>query len=312
MSSFKAHYTADPNSKVMRLAVTPSPVELSPREPAVPYIKAALREYIGLHTNIRLRKLLAEDRSTEIFENYTAGLSHITRMRKMRTVQPELCIPRNDWMQHENWSLNKQMTSYHIPIRSKMQQCLRELVMCFDAIGRSGEIVQLGGEQLEIMSDNIASAFKAFRMCIMVLSGHADKEEHNTFPSLMHFFPKVDIKDMFDSHEGLDSAAEAVRDMFSELISHLAKGAVSTHKSNAHKQLADLIDAAMQFDAHLNQHLGEEEELAVPMSLVAPDALHKSWPFSPEIEGQDFMKQQMAHWSRDPESTLGPKRQSRL
>ena len=169
----------------------------------------------------------------------------------------------------------------------------------------------LGGEeQLEAMRGRVASAFQAFRMCTMVLGGHAGKEERNTFPAMMHWFPKVDMKDMFDTHEDLDHAADAVGAMFGRLQAHLdgdggaEGGCGSSSSSSAHELLADLVDAALQFDAQLNQHLGEDEELLVPMSLVMPDALHQSWPFSPEVEGQDFARQQAAHWSRDPDSTL--------
>lgn len=317
MSSFKAHYTADPNSKVLRFAVTsyPQTPATAPTPTAVhtPYIKKALCDYIGIHCDAQLQSILSEDRSTQIFEHYSPSLAHVARMKKLRTVQPELCIPRGEWLSHENWSLNKQMTSYHIPIRSKMQASLVELVSCYDEVGREGEAVDLGlggEEQLEVMRGRVASAFQAFRMCTMVLGGHAGKEERNTFPAMMHWFPKVDMKDMFDTHEDLDHAADAVGAMFGRLQAHLdgdggAKGDCgSSSSSSAHELLADLVDAALQFDAQLNQHLGEEEELLVPMSLVMPEALHQSWPFSPEVEGLDFARQQAAHWSRDPDSTL--------
>merc|ERR1712137_1091334 len=101
-------------------------------------------------------------------------------------------------MGHESWGVNKQMTAYHVPIRKKMQQAIVQLVRVYH--GSSAIRNDDFGLGRANMKEQIKTAEKQFAMAMMVLSGHVVKEEGGTFPALAHFFPRVDMNDLYDTH----------------------------------------------------------------------------------------------------------------
>jgi hypothetical protein len=276
MGRYASHYTTDPLAVVV---TDPMHSVNSARK----YQKRSLNDILDQPSMDLLNNVLAQKRQEEIFYGFVPSPMHQARMAKLPL---ELRIPRESWVDHGHWSLNKQMTAYHVPIRWKMQQVIAQLVACY----HSNDAIAIDfGRSRPAMEEQLADANRVFSLCMMVLSGHVVKEEGGTFPSLGHFFPHVDMSDMYDTHRELEDADEKVKSLFVEVEQNIS-----------HDLVAKLIQEVVHFDALLNQHLGEEEELVVPMSLLAPDAMHKTWPFSPETVEQSFVQQYAHHFVIDP------------
>ena len=112
-SKILLHFTSDPRSKLFS--------ESGPAPTAWPPVRAELADALDHADWVRLRVTLAEDRTVELYHNFTRSVGHCERMRRMPY---SLRHPREVWRSHPHWRLNKQMTAYHVPIRLRMQRVL--------------------------------------------------------------------------------------------------------------------------------------------------------------------------------------------
>lgn len=242
---------------------------------------ATLRNLVGI---------ISEDRTEEIYWNYTVSMPHKLRMSKLSA---DLLIPRGEWTSHPMWSKNKQMTAYHVPIRRKMQQSIAQLVSCYHEHSAWSEE----------MREQIEDAQATFSMCMMILAGHVESEEATTFKLMRQRFTKQaeDMSDMYDTHRGLERSEKVLAAHFSDLVTPDELGQVvfgrrTRSKVHSHVWLVQLIKALVGYDRELMQHFGEEEELVVPMNLTEPEATHSiAWPVVPETAGEGGLPVEDAH-----------------
>lgn len=298
MNDYALHYTNDPDSLICSIIHTHH-VKIK-KNSSYTHIDKHHTDLSHEHVK-RLKDLLQQNRKDELWCDVVLPYMHSKRMQKTVQLYPELNIPRHKWLDHPHWSLNKQMTAYHVPIRCKMQQCLFHL---WDAWQYTPH-PQNNNVQTQTILQHINYAKNQYRLAITILESHAHKEESHTFPIMVSIFPKLDLYDMYDSHHMMKQKAQIIDNLFDVYIKHLEQNKKSINdNTNHYTYLTTLIEQMFLLDTLLNQHLREEEDLLVPMSLCVPDAMHVSWPFSPETEGCNRVNESLSHWTTDPESVL--------
>ena len=144
MNDYALHYTNDPDS-LIRSIIHTHHVKIknsssythtdkhqdNPKKETIVYPSNPIHQSnpIALsHEHVKqLKDLLQQNRKDELWCDVVLPNMHSKRMQKTTQLYPELNIPRNKWLDHPHWSLNKQMTAYHVPIRCKMQRCFYHL-----------------------------------------------------------------------------------------------------------------------------------------------------------------------------------------
>ena len=299
MNEYALHYTNDPDSLIYSI------IHTHHQNITHGFSDTHIDNY---HTTLshehvkQLKDLLQQNRKDELWCDVVLPYMHSKRMQKTVQLYPELNIPRNRWLDHPHWSLNKQMTAYHVPIRCKMQQCLSHL---WDAWQCTQHSKKKDNVQTPTILQHLNHAQNQYRLAITILESHAHKEESHTFPIMVSIFHKLDLYDMYDSHHMMKQKAQIIDNLFNVYIKHLEQNKRNIHDNANHNiYLTKLIEQMLLLDTFLNQHLHEEEDLLVPMSLCVPDAMHVSWPYSPETEGCNRVNESLSHWTTDPESVL--------
>jgi hemerythrin-like domain-containing protein len=84
-------------------------------------------------------------------------------------------------------------------------------------------------------------------------------EEYSVFPVYRDCFPEVNIDFLYHDHKSLK---EAEHKIVNELEALAQKESVSKD------EIVDCLQQVLDFDDQLMAHLGEEEEIVVPMSLT--------------------------------------------
>ncbi len=100
-----------------------------------------------------------------------------------------------------------------------------------------------------------ADALRIFEYCMQGLAFHVSIEERRLFPMLQREYPSVDVSFLYEDHKHLHKLEDSLK---------------KTLRACAKKDGSSLdaaISSALEFDACLLQHLGEEEEIVVPMML---------------------------------------------
>ena len=122
-------------------------------------------------------------------------------------------------------------------------------------------MVTKGDDSTKMAKQMIQSASSTFRGSMSGLNGHVRIEEYACFPLYKENFPKADISFLYKDHEHLHESEQDVYRAFDELL----KGEATFNNEDA---LLSALNRLLDFDAELIAHLGEEEELVVPMSLT--------------------------------------------
>jgi len=208
----------------------------------------SLEKLLKKPTYIQLQAILSDKRrGQEIYEDYSTSSEHISFISNL---PPELQLPRNEWIKHDHWDVTPLMTSFHVKFRISLQQIIRALVSAY--IGTHG-------------TDVPRAAQNEFSL---ELEKHAHLEEQNIFPVLEELFPKArGMREALQTaHIELEKSETAINNMFSEIDDDKCyKGSLALRK---------LITAMVNYDTQLMQHLGEEEEIVVPMGLAALKMRH--------------------------------------
>ena len=214
---------------------------------------------------------------------YTPGLqvvpntptpAHHQRLKHIYAVQPQLCIPRDMWTTHENWSLNKQMTQYHMPIRRLLHK-----VVCGLCDGYATR--RPVKETTHTFNHTLSEAYTRFQQFECILHQHAEREETHLFRKMSKRFADIDFNILCAAHREIDSCVERVDVLFKHLTQQPAQ---QQHTNGLDASFGLLLVALLELHTRLMDHLNEEEDILVPMSLVQPDAMHDHWPFSPDLE----------------------------
>jgi hypothetical protein len=204
---------------------------------------------LTLTTLDRLQQILRQDRSVLNFIHYETSLEHKKRLAQLAQTAPELydnplITLRSKWFTHTMYRKNSQMPPYHIHFRQELQSVLRALHHAW----ASGQL------------NSIQTARVLFRECMSGLHGHVQIEEYACFPAYARTFPNVNVKFLYEDHVDLHKA---------EVVANKALDkAVTSNVMIEPSDLIQLVRVLLQFDDHLLTHLGEEEEIVVPLSLT--------------------------------------------
>ena len=210
----------------------------------------------------RAQDILSQDRGVLNFEHYVPSPNHIKRMSELKKTAPELydnpsITPRSKWFSHPRYHSNAQMPPFHVHFREEMQYVINEVyeaVVLVSSAKRMNRRKQLG---------KIQSALSDFQSCMRGLNGHVSIEEYACFPLYEREFPTVDIKFLYTDHKDLHRDEESVTRALQNALR-------KDHEDNLapSREMIGLLQTVVDFDAHLMAHLGEEEELVVPLSLT--------------------------------------------
>jgi Hemerythrin HHE cation binding domain len=204
----------------------------------------------------RVNSILSQDRRVQNFPHYKPSEVHVSRMKELAKKAPELydnpeITPREKWFQHSRYRQNSQMPPFHVHFRSELQAVIRYLYegMTTD----NGDVIQ----------SNIRRATRLFEGSMRGLHGHVNIEEYACFPLYEQNYPHVKVaKFLAQEHEALHQAEEEARKALYDLLDK--QEGDNLQKESVLSTLTVLLD----FDDKLMAHLGEEEEIVVPMSLT--------------------------------------------
>jgi hypothetical protein len=99
---------------------------------------------------------------------------------------------------------------------------------------------------------------------------YPSKNIYACFPLYVDTFPKVDIACLYNDHKQLHKSEKAVHRILSSLLEEEEKSSVIVKVSLSRQDIIVLsaLQVVLDFDDQLMAHLGEEEEIVVPMSLT--------------------------------------------
>lgn len=209
----------------------------------------------------RLNTVLRQQRRVLNFKHYTVSDDHATRMKELADTIPEVfdnpsSTPRSQWFDHPKFGMNTQMPQFHVHFRLEMQEVLRRLQQAHQSAIRNDD---------NQTRSSIALAVRTFMGSMRGLHGHVSIEEGAYFPYFERLYPTLDFRFLYEDHEHLHSTEARLTRMLSDLMAASDK---YDNNNKLSELLVDTIEVALDFDEELMSHLGEEEEIVVPMSLA--------------------------------------------
>jgi hypothetical protein len=195
----------------------------------------------------QLARSVSQDRSALIFCDYEMS----TEGRQRRDALGPLLVHRDDWLSHPGWKRRPQMPSFHVKFRMGMQQTLRILSDWYASSSRDPKPAEEAGRH--------------FGAVKTVLNGHVRIEETHVFPQLQNWHPRVDTTFLYVDHARLHELEETVTKNFKSIQTAALYGHIDREDK------ADLLRSVLAFDKCLMTHLGEEEDIVVPLTLNAPE-----------------------------------------
>lgn len=209
----------------------------------------------------KIKNVLDQDRRVENFEYYNTTPQHKERMKELAELAPELynnpdITPRSKWFHHPRYRQNSQMPPYHVHFRVEMQETIWYLFRSY-TMENSTSINQ---------QNDIRRAYSIFHSSMQGLNGHVQIEEYCCFPTYKSVFPHVDIQFLYSDHASLHHEVQNVLDSFNALP-------VNGKELLPQECILTLLEVVVAFDELLMSHLGEEEEIVVPMSLTGKEII---------------------------------------
>lgn len=211
-----------------------------------------------------LKEILAQDRSVMNFEHYAVSDEHRKRMAHLNQSAPCLydnpeITPRSIWFQHPRWFQNSQMPPFHIHYRQEMQNVLRFLLKAYESSDTTHVVKAVRNAKLH------------FDSSMRGLHGHVRIEEYACFPLYEQEYPEISIRFLYQDHMELHKAENAVREVLENFLVEEKTDEPLLSEHSQKPPLVRAIETTLDFDAKLMAHLGEEEEIVVPMSLTEKD-----------------------------------------
>lgn len=219
----------------------------------------------------QLKILLSQKRNDLNFKDYTVSERHAKRMQHLAESVPEVysnpsSTYRSKWFDHPNYRRNSQMPMFHVHFRQEMQSVLWNLE-------KAHQLVCNGKDPQQ----SCKNAFWQFQSCMGGLNGHVSIEEYAWFPVFQNLFPEVDLQFLFEEHGRLHRTEGKVMQALQDLTE--ASSPTKKKKQQEQEQQQDedhdleelvvsCIQMALDFDQQLMGHLGEEEEILMPMALT--------------------------------------------
>jgi hypothetical protein len=256
----------------------------------------------SLHLQQRVQRILSQDRHVLNFEHYIPSPTHVARMGRLAKTVPELydnpgITPRSKWFTHPRWHENSQMPPFHSHFRSELQSAIQALYNAYEIIIIVSSSPNHNNNNNNNKETSITAATQrrmieranhTFRGSMQGLNGHVRIEEYACSPLYKKTFPKVDISFLYQDHQHLHESERHVYNAFDAILLSSSSNNVddddfdddrkdddddddsSTIIISIQKkeELASALNRLLDFDDELMAHLGEEEEIVVPMSLT--------------------------------------------
>eukprot|EP00980_Cylindrotheca_fusiformis_P015351 scaffold4304_cov71-Cylindrotheca_fusiformis.AAC.4 len=206
----------------------------------------------------RLDTILQQNRHVLNFEHYTVSKEHMERMKELAQLAPELydnpeITPRSTWFDHVRFNENSQMPPFHVHYRTELQHIIHCIYKAYNENDDDNDDKQ---------KKQLSRAFRSFSGCMRGLNGHVSIEEYACFPVYQDCYPKVNIRFLYEDHKSLKKAEHKAMNKLGTLVQQ---------DSVTKEDILECLQHMMDFDDHLMGHLGEEEEIVVPMSLTEQD-----------------------------------------
>jgi hypothetical protein len=197
-------------------------------------------------TLIRLQRTLSEDRHSVNFTSYQTSDEHKSRIS---TRPSRMNIPRELWFKHPNYPKQHQMPTYHVHFREEMQSVLSHLLSWYQ----------------NTSTRDFTKAYRYFHGSMEGLHGHVQIEEGYFFPKLQSAHPDFDLRFLYQDHQVLHQAEANLKEKL-EMVSKKLRQGKDADVTNQEK--LSVLRLAVEFDEILINHLGEEEEIVVPLCLM--------------------------------------------
>jgi hypothetical protein len=208
-----------------------------------------------------LRLRITQERGDLHFLDYEVSEKHHSTMDALKSVY----IDRKDWTSHQRWRSQPQMPEFHVHFREEMQTVMRHLLSAYT------QYTADDGNTKYVRSLEIA--LDVLETSTSTLSFHVRIEEGHFFPSLIKAYPEYDsiIRTLYDDHKVLHHAEDKTKKSLGALVSYVQSDPNKTKSGKGqddvrvmfHQVCVDFLD----FDKTLMDHLGEEEEIVVPLGL---------------------------------------------
>lgn len=201
----------------------------------------------------RLEGILSQERLVLNFEHYTVSEEHTKRMTELAKQVPTLyanpeITPRSKWFQHPRFHENSQMPPFHVHFRQEMKECLNYLYEAYS------------NEDNDAQHKHLLRAYRTFSGSMRGLNGHVSIEEYACFPLYRDCFPQVNIDFLYHDHKSLKDAERKTM--------HQLEALGASQQDITKEEIMQCLQQLLDFDDQLMAHLGEEEEVVVPMSLT--------------------------------------------
>jgi hypothetical protein len=207
----------------------------------------------------QIEVLLAEDRTVLSYTNYTPSASHLQRMHCLGAThayifQNPQVTPRFMWFSHPHWHLKEQMPQYHVHFRLELQEALRSLCDCYYSFSWKAQYhaAQNAHQYLDAMAQG--------------LRGHASIEENYLFPDYHVKFPNIDLSFLYHDHKRLHQVERAAKRRLRNLLERI-QAIFDRTRVVPRDEILPVLEALFTLDRELVAHLGEEEEVIVPLTL---------------------------------------------
>jgi hypothetical protein len=206
-----------------------------------------------------LKRVLGEDRGVMNYTNYVPSQQHLERMMQFKMTVPTVfdnptLTPRSKWFTHKNWSKSAQMPPYHIHFREELQEAIRALYECYSA------------KLAKAQARSAQRAKSVFVGSMSGLGGHVSIEERHLFPQFQRTFSNIDISFLYNDHKHLHREESAAKKKLEDLTRAIA---AADGILVPREDILPALNSLLAFDAELMAHLGEEEEIVVPMTLAS-------------------------------------------
>ena len=233
-------------------------------------------------------------RSLVNYPHYEVCEAHKLRLRGLT---PEMRIPREKWFDHPFYRKQKQMCDYHVHFREEMLQVMVGIQgahnLFLDAGGREEDEANRERARAGMMK-GLRRTSSIFSKSMEVLNFHVTMEERYLFPE-MQKISIIDLSFLYQDHKHLHEAEAKVTSALDVLLQHLLRTMTARSQEYLKQQRSqgqsdskddkgdrgdsdedvkggqmflDLIACALEFDTVFMNHLGEEEEIVMPISLT--------------------------------------------
>jgi hemerythrin-like domain-containing protein len=151
------------------------------------------------------------------------------------------------------------MPPFHIHFREEMQEAVRYLYEAY------------AGKSLKTQIRAARNAQNYVQGCLSGLHGHVGIEEHHIFPVMQRHHPKINLQFLFQDHQRLDRKERQLTRELNQLV----RSATSSSSDSLipREDIMEVLRLLLAFDTTLMTHLGEEEEVVVPISLSSGGAI---------------------------------------